>query len=180
MIDKILEFNKRFVANKDYEKYISSKYPDKKLAVLSCMDTRLTELLPAAMGLKNGDAKFIKNAGAVINHPFGSVVRSLLVAIVELGVTDIMVVGHTDCGVQHLDGDEVVAKLKERGISQEDIDTIKFCGVDFKKWLCGFDTVEQSVSESVSMLRNHPLIPKDVRINGFVINTITGELVAVE
>lgn len=180
MIDKIIEFNRQFVANKEYEKFASSKYPDKKLAVLSCMDTRLTELLPAAMGLKNGDAKFIKNAGAVLTHPFGSVVRSLLVAIVELGVTDVMVVGHTDCGVQHLDGDEVVARLKERGISQRDIDTIKLCGVDFRKWLCGFDTVEQSVAESVTMLRNHPLIPKDIRINGFVINTVTGELVAVE
>ena len=50
MIDNILDFNKGFVASKGYEKYITDKYPDKKLAVLSCMDTRLTELLPAALG----------------------------------------------------------------------------------------------------------------------------------
>ena len=56
MIDEIIEFNKTFVAEKGYEKYITDKYPEKKLAVLSCMDTRLTELLPAALGLKNGDA----------------------------------------------------------------------------------------------------------------------------
>ena len=56
MIDQIIDFNKNFVAQKNYEKYLTSKYPDKKLAVLSCMDTRLTELLPAALGLKNGDA----------------------------------------------------------------------------------------------------------------------------
>lgn len=49
------------------------------------MDTRLTELLPAALGIHNGDVKIIKNAGAVISHPFGSVIRSLLVAIIELG-----------------------------------------------------------------------------------------------
>ena len=48
MIDEILQYNQQFVAAKGYEKYITSKYPDKHLAVLSCMDTRLTELLPAA------------------------------------------------------------------------------------------------------------------------------------
>lgn len=81
MVEEIIAFNKQFVENKGYEKYITNKYPDKKLAILSCMDTRLTELLPAALGLRNGDAKIIKNAGAVISHPFGSVIRSLLVAI---------------------------------------------------------------------------------------------------
>ena len=50
MIDDILEFNKKFVESKGYEKYITNKYPDKKIAILSCMDTRLTELLPAALG----------------------------------------------------------------------------------------------------------------------------------
>ena len=61
MIDQIIDFNKNFVAQKGYEKYLTDKYPDKKLAVLSCMDTRLTELLPAALGLKNdqGDRSLI-------------------------------------------------------------------------------------------------------------------------
>ena len=49
MIDQIIEYNKTFVAQKGYEKYLTDKYPDKKLAMLSCMDTRLTELLPAAL-----------------------------------------------------------------------------------------------------------------------------------
>lgn len=62
-IDDILAFNDRFVEEKQYEQYETDKYPDKKLAIVSCMDTRLTELLPAALGLKNGDAKIIKNAG---------------------------------------------------------------------------------------------------------------------
>ena len=46
MIKEILEFNEKFVQNKEYEPYITSKYPDKKLAILTCMDTRLTVLLP--------------------------------------------------------------------------------------------------------------------------------------
>ena len=57
IIEEIIKYNENFVASKAYEKYLTSKYPDKKLAILSCMDTRLTELLPAALGLKNGDAK---------------------------------------------------------------------------------------------------------------------------
>ena len=72
MIDQIIEYNKTFLAQKGYEKYLTDKYPDKKLAVLSCMDTRLTELLPAALGLKNGDAKIIKNAGGLVISAFDS------------------------------------------------------------------------------------------------------------
>ena len=86
MIDQIIDYNKDFVARKGYEKYLTDKYPDKKLAVLSCMDTRLTELLPAALGLKNGDAKIIKNAGGLVISAFDSAMRSLIVAIYELGV----------------------------------------------------------------------------------------------
>ncbi len=78
MIDQIIAFNKTFVEQKGYEKYLTSKYPDKKLAVLSCMDTRLTELLPAALGLKNGDAKIIKNAGGLVISALVSSVNMLL------------------------------------------------------------------------------------------------------
>ena len=102
MIDQIIAFNKTFVEQKGYEKYLTDKYPDKKLAVLSCMDTRLTELLPAALGLKNGDAKIIKNAGGLVISAFDSAMRSLIVAIYELGVEEIMVVAHSHCGACHM------------------------------------------------------------------------------
>ena len=174
MIDEILAYNKKFVEEKQYEKYTASKYPNKKIAILTCMDTRLVELLPAALGLKNGDVKIIKNAGGVVTSPFGSVIRSLLVAIIELGVEEIMVIGHTDCGVQHIDSDMMIHHMKERGISQESIDLMKYCGINFEEWLAGFDTVEQSVKDTVDTIRNHPLIPTDIRICGYVINTVTG------
>ena len=122
MIQKILEYNKAFVKEEAYKPYITSKYPDKKLAILTCMDARLTALLPAALGIKNGDAKIIKNAGGVTTHPYGSVVRSLLVAILELGVEEIMVIGHTDCGVQGMDAEEMLEKLISRGIPKEHIE----------------------------------------------------------
>ena len=166
-IKKILAYNKQFVEEKRYEQYSASKFPNKKLAIVTCMDTRLVELLPAALGLKNGDVKMIKNAGGVVTSPFGSVIRSLLVAIIELGVTDIMVIGHTDCGVQHIDSEMMIHHMKERGITQESIDLMKYCG---------FDTVEESVRETVDTIRNHPLIPKDINIFGYVIDTQTGEL----
>ena len=176
MFDEILKYNEKFVAEKKYEQYAAGKFPNKKIAILTCMDTRLVELLPAALGLKNGDVKIIKNAGGVVTNPFGSVIRSLLVAIIELGVEEIMVIGHTDCGVQHIDSEMMIHHMKERGISQESIDLMKYCGIDFEKWLAGFDTVEQSVQDTVDTLRNHPLIPSDVRIGGYVIDTVTGKL----
>ena len=67
MINEILKYNKKFMGNKGYEKFVTNKYPDKKIAILSCMDTRLTELLPAALGVNKGDVKMIKNAGGIIS-----------------------------------------------------------------------------------------------------------------
>ena len=180
MIDEILKYNKKFVESKEYEKFETSKYPDKKIAILTCMDTRLVELLPAALGIKNGDIKLIKNAGGMVSSPFGSAVRSLLIAIVELGVEQVMVIGHTDCGVAGIDTDEMMEHLIQRGISRVTIDMMRYCGENIEEWLGGFESVECSVRESVDMLRSHPLIPKDVEIFGYVIDTVTGELMPIE
>lgn len=176
MINEILEFNRKFVAEKGYEKYITSKYPEKKLAILSCMDTRLTELLPAALGLKNGDAKLIKNAGGTILGPFDSNIRSLLVAIYELGVNEIMVIAHTNCGACHMDGGEMTRLMIERGITDDTLETIRRCGVDLDHWLEGFHDTEESVRKTVECIRRHPLIPGDVNVRGFIIDSVTGEL----
>ena len=176
MIQKILEYNKAFVKEEAYKPYITSKYPDKKLAILTCMDARLTALLPAALGIKNGDAKIIKNAGGVTTHPYGSVVRSLLVAILELGVGEIMVIGHTDCGVQGMDAEEMLEKLISRGIPKEHIDIVRRSGIDLNTWLGGFSSSEESVGETVAALKEPPLMPRDVTIQGFVMDSITGAL----
>ena len=176
MIEEILEYNRKFVEEKAYEPYVTSKYPDKKIAILTCMDTRLTSLLPAALGLKNGDVKMIKNAGGVITHPYGSVVRSLLVVILELGVEEVMVIGHTDCGVQGMDPKVLLQDLEERGVEKKHMDIIRNSGIDLEGWLAGFDSVEQSVEHTVFALYNHPLIPKDIKIYGFIMDSMTGEL----
>ena len=107
------------------------------------------------------DVKLIKNAGGMIPGPFDSAVRSLLVGIVELGVEEVMVIGHNDCGVAHINADMMIRHLIQRGISQDHIDMMRYCGVDFEAWLRGFDCVEKSVAETVELLRNHPLMPAD-------------------
>ncbi len=176
MIEDLLKYNKEFVANKGYEKYITNKYPDKKIAIVACMDTRLTELLPAALGLRNGDVKIIKNAGGVISQPFDSVIRSLLVAIYELGVEEVMIIGHTDCGVQHMDSSMMIKHMKERGISEDHIEMMRYCGIDFESWLSGFDDTESAVKESVDLVQHHPLIPSDIVVRGFIMNSVSGEI----
>jgi len=175
-LEDILEYNKKFVANKQHELYTTTKFPNKKMAILSCMDTRLTELLPAALNFKNGDIKIIKNAGAVITHPFGSVMRSLLVAIYELDIEEILIIGHYDCGMQGLEPSMLIEKMKKRNISIEKLDMISYCGVDIYKWLKGFDNIEVSVTETVNLIKNHPLVPKDIQVYGFIIDPNTGKL----
>lgn len=177
MLNEILNFNREFVARKDYLPYQTTKYPDRKLAILTCMDTRLTHLLPAALGLKNGDVKMIKNAGGVVLAPYGGVVRSLLVAVLELGVEEILVIGHTDCGVCGMRPEVMRQHLLARGVSPETLETIDREGtVDLDTWFTGFAGEEQAVRDSVAMLRAHPLLPKDVAIHGLIIDSNTGEL----
>ncbi len=175
IINEIMEYNKSFVEKEEYKSYETSKYPKKKLAVLSCMDTRLTLLLPAALGVKNGDIKIIKNAGATISHSYGSVMKSLMVCIYELGIDDILVIGHYDCGMLNLHSDEITKKMILAGISEETITKVK-SEIDYDKWLSGFDDVEQSVRDTVSIIRDHPLIPKSISVYGLVIDPSTGRL----
>ena len=152
------------------------KNPDKKIAILSCMDTRLTELLPKALDLKNGDAKIIKNAGGTVIHPFGSAMRSLLICVYEFDIKEIFIIGHYDCGVSSMDTDKMIKKMIEKGIDVQTLDTLSRAGIKVKKWLHGFDCVEESVRESVTKVKNHPLMPSNVAIHGLIMDPLTGRL----
>ncbi len=90
-----------------------------------------------------------------------------------------MVIGHTDCGVQGMDGNELLGELVERGIDKEHIDIVRHSGIDLEKWLGGFESVEKSVEETVYTLKTHPLMPKDIEIKGFIMDSETGELTEV-
>ena len=176
-IDDILEFNRGFVASKGYEKHRTDKFPDKALAVLSCMDTRLSVLLQEALGLKNGDAKIIKNAGAVIPSPWDSAMRSLIVAVYELGVREIMVVAHSNCGACHMSFHHFKEEMLRRGIPEE---ALERTDVDLDAWLEGFHDTEKSVRTTVSTILNHPLMPSDVAVRGFIIDSVSGALTEVD
>lgn len=175
-LEEILKYNKSFVEDKDYEIYRTSKEPDKKILILSCMDTRLTDLLPRALNIKNGDVKIVKNAGASIMHPFGSVIRSIVVAVYEFNVDEILVIGHYGCGMCNLDTKDLLNRIIDRGVSIYTIETLENGGIDINQWLHGFDSVEKSIEDSVNLIKKHPLIPKDIFVHGLVIDPETGKL----
>ena len=176
ILDEVLAYNEQFVKDKEYEEFATSKLPNKRMVILSCMDTRLMELLPHALNVKNGDVKLIKNAGAVINHPFGSVMRSILVAIYQLQADEVLVIGHHDCGMGGLKADDMIPNMKKRGVTQKTLDTLEYSGINVQSWLKGFSNVEDSVAHSVDVIKNHPLLPENTPVQGLVINPETGKL----
>jgi carbonic anhydrase len=176
ILEGILDFNKKFVEDKQYEPFSTTKFPDKRIVILTCMDTRLVELLQEAINVKNGDIKIVKNAGAIVKHPFGSIMRSLLVAVYELQADEVLVIGHHDCGMSALNSDKILDTMKSRGITEETLNTLTYSGIDLEKWFTGFSSVEESVSHSVDVIKQHPLLVNDVPVHGLVINPETGKL----
>ena len=176
ILDEVLAYNEQFVKDKKYEEFATSKLPNKRMVILTCMDTRLLELLPHALNVKNGDVKMIKNAGAVLKHPFGSVMRSILVAVYQLQADEVLVIGHHDCGMGGLKADDMISNMKKRGVTQKTLDTLEYSGIDVQKWLKGFSKVEESVAHSVDVIKNHPLLPENTPVHGLVIDPETGKL----
>lgn len=179
-ITEILDHNKAFVENKEYETFISGKFPEKKVVVLTCMDTRLTELLPRAMNMRNGDAKILKTAGAVISSPFGSIMRSILVALYELQAEEVIVVGHYECGMASLNAGQIMGKMRDRGVSDEVLATLEHSGVQLGQWFKGVENETQGVMHSVDMIANHPLMPAGIPVHGMLIDPKTGRLELIE
>ena len=117
LLEQILEENAKFTASLP-ESYL-------QLAIYTCMDTRLVDFLEPAMGISRGEAKVIKAAGNMITGPFDEVIRSLMVAVYELGVNEIMVVGHKDCGMQHSTSASLKERMLARGIKPEAIKKVE-------------------------------------------------------
>ena len=176
-IDKVLAFNREYVASEKYREHVTDKFPDRKLAVLSCMDTRLSVLLQEALGLKNGDAKIIKNAGALVPSKWDSAMRSIIVAVYELGVDEIMVVAHTNCGACHMGFSHFKEEMLRRGIPEENLTCSE---TDLEKWLEGFHDTAASVCRTVIAIKAHPLMPADIVVRGFIIDSVTGELTEID
>ncbi len=104
-LDEMLAYNQNFVEKQAYKPYQTDSIPNERTVIFTCMDSRLVELLPKALNIHNGDIKMVKNGGAIIRKPFDSIMKSILVAIYELKAEQVIVIGHYDCGMSHMDTD---------------------------------------------------------------------------
>lgn len=175
-IEKMLDYNKQFFANKNYEQFLSNTIPNKKMVVFTCMESRLVELLPKALNIQNGDVKMVKNAGAIIRKSFDSIIKSILVAVYKLQADEVVVIGHHDCGMSCVDTNDLMDKMKSEGITDETFKALDYSGIDFHKEFHGFETVEKSIAQSVEIIREHPLLPSRVLVHGLVIDPNTGKV----
>jgi carbonic anhydrase len=176
-LDSMMSFNKQFVTSKlysDYEVHLDNK--SLRCVVVTCMDSRLTHLLPAALNIKQGEAKIIKTAGAIIAHPFGGIMRSILLALYELRATEVFVIGHDDCGMRTANPSSTLEKMVSAGVPRDRFDVIESSGFDLKKWLSGFSSLDDSVINSANIIRRHPLVPADLKVHGLIINPSTGAI----
>ncbi len=166
ILENVLKDNKEFVENFEGEEM--SHHAAKKLAILTCMDCRLIDFFEPALGLKRGDAKIVRNAG---NSIVGEdAIRSIGAALYNLGAEEVMVVGHTECGMAGADAEALKEKMLARGIKEEDI-----AKYDLAEWIGGFESEEENVKDVCEKIKNHPLIP-DVPVHGLIIDIVTGEL----
>ncbi len=182
LLDSVLLANRDFARKGMFSPL--PKNPSRQLAIFTCMDTRLVDFLEPAMGLKRGDAKVIKNAGNTIVDPDGgTVIRSLVSGIFLLGVEEIFVIGHRDCGMAKVDVSDLKRKMIGRGIPGEVIDHHV---PDLSQWLGIFSHPVENVERVVGIIRHNPLIPLDVPVHGLlfcpddghlelVVNGYTGE-----
>lgn len=164
VLEEVLQANKVFVSNKKNVEKNFSKIPKKQVAIFTCMDTRLVDFLEPAMGISRGDAKILKNAGNTLIDPKGGVIRSLVVAIFLLGVEEVFIIGHKDCGMAYIDDSLLIQKMIGRGVPEEIINDMP----DFREWLGAFKDPVSNIVKVTTEIRNSPLIPKDVPIHGLI------------
>lgn len=163
LLDSIIETNKKFTRPGAFPPL--PKNPKKQFAIFTCMDTRLVDFLEPAMGIRRGDAKVIKNAGNTVIDPNGGVIRSLVAAIFLLGVEEVFIIGHKDCGMAAVDAADLKAGMIERGIDPVAIESLI---PDLAQWLGAFACPVENVKKVTSIVRNSPLIPKDVPVHGLI------------
>jgi carbonic anhydrase len=158
VIDEALAANKTYAQTHELRKL--TPRPERKLAVLTCMDTRLSI---RTLGLHTGDAHIIRNAGGIVTDDS---LRSLLVSHYLLGTEEFMVINHTDCGLMHTNEQDLRAKIqKATGTSAV-----------APAFFYTFQDVEENVRQQLQKLRTHPWIPESVAIRGFVYDVTTGLL----
>jgi carbonic anhydrase len=158
VIDDVLAANKLYAHT--HELSHLTPRPARKLAILTCMDTRLSI---RTLGLKTGDAHIIRNAGGIVTD---DTLRSLVISHHLLGTEEIMVINHTDCGLMQASEEDLRAKIQSRTGT----------AAVSPAFFYAFQDIEQNVRHQLQKLRTHPWIPKTVAARGFVYDVATGLL----
>ena len=155
--DELLKNNEDYAAS--FDKGELPIPPSKKVAVLACMDARLDP--NGALGLHEGDAHVIRNAGGVVTD---DEIRSLAISQRLLGTEEIILIHHTDCGMLTFTDDEFKESIQEEtGIKPE--------------WAAeAFDDLEGDVRQSIARIKSSPFIPNKDSVRGFVYDVHTGRL----
>jgi carbonic anhydrase len=158
-IDELLENNRAFAASQA-PAHLAVR-PSRGVAIVTCMDARVDVI--ALLGLRVGEAHVLRNAGAVVTD---DVIRSLAISQRLLGTTEVMVIAHTNCGMQSLTDEDFRAELEEAA------------GVAPEFAVGAFTDLEESVRESLERIRTSPFVLDAVR--GFVYDVETHRLREVE
>jgi carbonic anhydrase len=157
-IDHVLKANEDF-AQRFTLRHLSRR-PTRRLAVLACMDARLN--VEQALGLAPGEAHIIRNAGAIVSE---DALRSLVLSHHELGTREIMIIGHSECGVLGLDDRELRTRLESQ-----------FGPAEHPATFHGFSDLESSIREQMRKVKSHPWLCGRVLVRGFTYDVKTGAL----
>jgi len=177
VLQEVLAANAKYAADFGKKSELALP-PARRFAILTCMDARLDPAKYA--GLAEGDAHVIRNAGGRASD---DAIRSLVISHKLLGTLEWFVVHHTNCGME-LFCDEVMAELLDDGLATAAFDGKSWsnpqhgggCAAGhFVKWLTIKDQ-EESVLKDVLRIRQHPLVPRNVPIYGYVYDVKTGRL----
>lgn len=183
-IDEILAYNERFVEQTRLPTI--GHAPRRHMALVTCMDCRLVQMFEQALGLERGDVLELRTAGATISEneregTANDLIRSLAGGIYLLGVREVAVIGHTQCGLAHADSTALVASMQALGvdppklIEQEKLGDMQ----GLLRWFGVFNDVHVNVREVVNVIRSSPYLPK-IPVHGLVIDIITGKLELVD
>ena len=158
IIDEVLAANEAYA--KGHELRGLSPRPAKKLAILTCMDTRLAI---KTLGLERGDAHIIRNAGGIVTD---DTLRSLIISHHLLGTEAFMVINHTDCGLMLTTEDDLRARIRQHTGTDAVAPSVFYA----------FKDVDANVRHQLQKLRSHPWIPDKIDVRGFVYDVKTGRL----
>jgi carbonic anhydrase len=159
--DEVLLANQQYAGN--FKLGGLAMLPARKLAVLACMDARIT--VEQVLGLKTGDAHIIRNAGGIATE---DALRSLIISHHLLGTQEFIVINHTDCGMVTFSDHELLHKLEEK------TGAATIAPVHFH----AFKNVESNVRQQVARIKNHPYV-QNIPVRGFVFDVKSGKLAEV-